>query len=262
MPDPSDVEPHHSAPKIPVKSGDKIAFFGDSITNFGWRNPHGYVRLVMAGLRAIGIDVEAIAAGRNGERSNDLLARLESDVLSHQPQWMLLSCGINDIHHGKFGVPLDETMAANGAYAAPEPHVAYFKPYEAPEARGTYQGNIRSIAAQARSAGMKVMLLTTTVIQEKLDSPGNIQLGPYNEFLRTFAREENLLLADLNALFQARFLAEASNAGRLLTIDGVHMNPEGDKIIANGVLEAFGFDSTQLAKAHEAWAASTPTSKS
>jgi hypothetical protein len=37
------------AAEIPVKSGERIAFMGDSITQGGFGNPGGYVRLVMLG---------------------------------------------------------------------------------------------------------------------------------------------------------------------------------------------------------------------
>jgi hypothetical protein len=44
--------------EIAVKSGEKIAFLGDSITQGGWSNPAGYVQLVIAGLEANGIKAE------------------------------------------------------------------------------------------------------------------------------------------------------------------------------------------------------------
>jgi hypothetical protein len=37
----------------------------------------------------------------------------------------------------------------------------------------------------------------------------------------------------------------------MFTSDGVHMNPEGDKIMANAILEAFGLGKAQLKKAQE-----------
>ena len=50
------------AGEVYIKSGDKLAFLGDSITKHGWR-PTGYVKLVVLGLISNGIDVTAIAAG-------------------------------------------------------------------------------------------------------------------------------------------------------------------------------------------------------
>lgn len=62
--------------EVAVKQGGKITFMGDSITQTGAR-PGGYVRL-------------------------------EKNVLSKKPDWMPLSCGVNDDWHSKKGVPLDE----------------------------------------------------------------------------------------------------------------------------------------------------------
>lgn len=227
--------------EILVKNGDKIAFLGDSITQGGWTNPVGYVRLVMAGLEANGVKAEAVPAGISGNKSNDMLGRLDRDVLSKKPQWMTLSCGVNDVWHGKRGVPLDDAMAASGTY-------------DAPGTRGTYKKNIGEIVDKARTAGVKVVILTATVIHEKLDNTENGQLAPYNEFLRKLATEKKLPLADLNAMFQERIKAENEPTKKILTGDGVHMNGEGNKLMATGVLKAFGLDAAQLAKANEAWA--------
>ena len=38
----------------------------------------------------------------------DLEARLDRDVISKKPDWMTLSCGVNDVWHGKRGVNLED----------------------------------------------------------------------------------------------------------------------------------------------------------
>ena len=215
---------HSSHGAIAVKSGEKIGFLGDSITQGGWSSPTGYVRLVMAGLKANGIDAEAVPAGISGHKSNQMLARLDKDVLSKKPQWMTLSCGVNDVWHGAKGVPLDQ-----------------------------YKENITKIVDTATAAGAKVVILTATVIYEKLDSPQNVQLAPYNDFLRALAKEKNLPLADLNAMFHERIKAENKPDKKVVTSDGVHMNGEGNKLMATGVLRAMGFDDAAMAKAQESW---------
>jgi len=228
---------------IAVKDGEKIAFLGDSITQGGWSNPAGYVKLVMAGLAANGVKAEAVPAGISGHKSNDMLARLEKDVISKKPQWMTLSCGVNDVWHGKRGVPLDDAAAASGAYD------------EKVAERGTYAKNIAQIVEKAQAAGIKVVLLTATVIQENLDSPENAKLAPFNEYLRTLAKEKKLPLADLNAMFQAGIKAENKPGQKVLTGDGVHMNAAGNKLMATGVLEAFGLNAAEMTKARESWMA-------
>ena len=46
-----------------VRSGETVAFMGDSITYYGNSRPLGYVHLVMKGLEAVGVRAEAIPAG-------------------------------------------------------------------------------------------------------------------------------------------------------------------------------------------------------
>ncbi len=231
----------HLRSEIAVKSGEKIAFLGDSITQGGWSNPVGYVRLVMAGLEANGVHAEAVPAGISGHKSDQMLARLEKDVLSKKPQWMTLSCGVNDVWHGARGVPLDDEMAKTGYDA----NVA---------ARGTYRKNITEILEKARAAGIKPVVLTATVIKEHLDNRENAALAPYNDFLRQTAKEMKLPLADLNAMFQKRIKAANQPDKKLLTVDGVHMNPDGNEVMAIGVLQAMGLNDPEITKAQKAWA--------
>jgi lysophospholipase L1-like esterase len=227
--------------EIAVKSGEKIAFLGDSITQGGWGNPVGYVRLVMAGLEANGIKAEAVPAGISGHKSDNMLARLDRDVIAKKPQWMTLSCGVNDVWHGKNGVALDEAALAAGDFGT------------GGAARGTYKKNIATIVEKAGAAGIKVVMLTATVIHENLASAENARLAPYNDYLRALAREKNLRLADLNAMCQERIKAENKPGQKVLTSDGVHMAGAGNRLMAEGVLQAFGLNAAELKTAQDAW---------
>jgi lysophospholipase L1-like esterase len=210
------------ASEIAVTSGQKIAFLGDSITQGGVQ-PKGYVTLVMKGLEANGVQAEKIGAGISGHKSNQMLERLERDVLSKKPDWMTLSCGVNDVWHGAKGVELD-----------------------------AYKQNITQIVDKCQAAGVKVMILTATMIKEDAGNDLNKKLAGYNDFLRSLAKEKKCLLADLNADMQAA-VAKKEKPGNLLTSDGVHMNDAGNRMMASGVLTAFGLGADQLAKAVTAW---------
>ena len=120
--------------EILVKDGQKVAFMGDSITQGGWGSPGGYVRLVVAGLEANGVKGTPIPAGISGHKSDQMLARLKKDALDKQPDWMTLSCGVNDVWHGARGIPLDQ-----------------------------YKTNITTILDQCAAAGTKVVVLTAPV---------------------------------------------------------------------------------------------------
>lgn len=235
------IAPTFASAEIAVKSGEKIAFLGDSITQQGWSNPAGYVKLVIAGLDANGIKAEPVPAGISGHKSDQMLARLDKDVLSKKPHWMTLSCGVNDVWHGPRGVPLDDAMAKNGTY---DDKVA---------SRGTYKKNITAIIDQATAAGVKPVMLTATVIYENLASKENGLLAPYNDFLRQLAKQKKVPMADLYAMFEERLKAENKPNEKVLTSDGVHMNTEGNKLMAIGVLKAFGLNETEIARAKAAW---------
>lgn len=213
-----------SAGDIPVKDGEKIAFLGDSITQ-GGMGATGYVTLVIQGLKANGVNATAIGAGISGHKSNDMLARLQRDVLDKKPDWMTLSCGVNDVWHGAKGVPLDE-----------------------------YKKNITQIVEKTQAAGIKVMILTATMITENPAEPNNQKLAAYNDFLRELAKEKKCLLGELNGAMQKDLDARekaGQKRGKLLTSDGVHMNPFGNVMMATGVLRGFGLDDAQIAKANE-----------
>lgn len=210
-----------------VKTGDKIAFLGDSITEAGASHPGGYVQLVVSGLAANGIQTELIPAGISGHKSDQMLERLDRDVLSKKPTWMTLSCGVNDVWHGANGVPLD-----------------------------AYRRNITAIVDQAQAAGIRVMILTSTMIGEDAQNSNNVKLAAYNAFLRELAVEKKCLLADLNADMQASIRPAAAGGRQIelqLTSDGVHMGPLGDRLMARGILRAFGLSESQLQKANGAW---------
>lgn len=214
--------------EVVVKTGDKIGFLGDSITHYGNNHPGGYVNLVIAGLEANGIKAEKIPAGISGHKSNQMLERVEKDVLSKNPAFMLLSCGVNDVWHGRRGVELPE-----------------------------YKKNITAIIDKAQSAGVKVCILTATMITENPQNSYNIKLASYNEFLRQLAVEKGCMLADLNEIMQkgvAEFAAKNPGfKGNYYTNDGVHMNALGDAMMAESILRTFGMDDAQIAKAKAAW---------
>jgi lysophospholipase L1-like esterase len=214
------------AGEIIVKSGDKLAFMGDSITQFGANTPGGYVKLVISGLDANGIKIEPVFAGRSGHKSNDMLGRLDNDVLSKKPNVMTLSCGVNDVAN----IPLDK-----------------------------YKENINALIDKVQAAGVKPVILTSTMIGEDQPNANNQKLIAYNEFLMTLAKDRGLPLADLNLKMQEAIkMAKEANAPKpnkanYLTNDGVHMSPEGDQMMAEGVLRALGLDDAQIAKAKATW---------
>lgn len=205
--------------EICVKKGDAVAFMGDSITQQGNGSHAGYVNLVMKGLELCGVDAKKIPAGISGHKSVQMHGRLKRDVLDKKPQWMTFSCGVNDVWHGKNGVPLEK-----------------------------YKVLVGEIFDKCAAQGINVIVLTATMITENPKAANNRLLEPYNEWLRAEAKKRNLRLADLNADMQAQ-LAEIRKTdktpGNKLTSDGVHMAFPGNCMMAWGVLKAMGVDESK-----------------
>lgn len=217
---------------IIIEKGDKIAFLGDSITQAGAK-PAGYCKLIIDTLNEKGLEVKARYAGISGHKSNQMLARFEKDVLSHSPQWMTLSCGVNDVWHGKRGVSLED-----------------------------YKTNITSIVDQAQAAGIKVIILTSTMIKEDPSNEANQTLKGYNDFLVQLSKEKNCLLADLNQIMQETIKTmEKDSRGNTVTSDGVHMNSAGNMMMARGILEVMGLTSSELDTMEKKWADIPNTNK-
>ena len=214
--------------EVLVKSGDKVAFMGDSITWAGWVNqPNGYLHLVQEGLARNGVKIILVPCGVSGNTSRHMIKRFENDVLRQAPAWVLISCGVNDVWHGEKGVKLED-----------------------------YKKNMTAMVDMAQNKGIKVMLLTATMISEKPEDEMNKQLAAYNDFLRKLAAERKLPIADLNADMQ-KIVADPSvklnHRQKKLTVDGVHMAREGDQMMARGILKAFGLPGDQIAELQKIW---------
>ena len=198
--------------RLVVKNNDSILFLGDSITFWGNVQAGGFGQLAVSGLKANGITVTSVNAGIRGDNSSGMLGRLP-DLLSRKPTFMTLSCGINDV---LTNAPLDG-----------------------------YKANITAIVTQAQAAGVKVVLLTATMIGEDANNENNRKLAPFNDFLRQLAREKQCLLADVSPDLLAAI--KPAHGGKpqapgQLTWDGVHLNPFGNQLMAIRLLKTLGYE--------------------
>ena len=213
-----------AAGEIVIKDGDSIAFMGDSITQLGnLQKPNGYVNLVIEGLKAAGVNAVPIPAGVGGNTTRHMLARLEKDVIAKKPVWMTLNSGINDA----------------GPLSVEE-----------------FGANIAKIVDQASAAGIKVILMTTTVgAGENLDAPSSLKCLKFCEEFRKLAKERHLLLVDLNTVMAKELMERKQDGvkGLKLTYDGTHLNGLGNQIVAAEILKTLGVSELQIAAMRKRW---------
>ena len=217
-----------SAQYIGPQHEQKVLFLGDSITYFGFILPCGYLHLIDNAMKHQTGEIKIISAGISGQTSKDMLGRFGS-VLAQKPDWMLLSCGVNDVWHGAQGVPLDQ-----------------------------YKTNIASMVDQARAAGIKVTILASTPIgYDNFQDANNTKLKDYNAFLRELAVKDNLIFVDLNKAMADGCTAikqhDPHQQGQVVTMDGVHPNALGYEIMAAAILKAWGFTDAQMDAVDASW---------
>ncbi|MEK0445034.1 MAG: hypothetical protein RLZZ399_355 [Verrucomicrobiota bacterium] len=218
-----------------LRSGQSLAFLGDSITDFGDDMPAGYCRLVIDALRQFGVDVTPVYAGHGGDRSIDMLRRLDQDVLSRRPDWMTLSCGVNDAW-----------LSAWKRHGQPEKVI----PVE------QFASHVTAIVERCTSAGTRVILLTPTLIGEDPGSDDNRNLAFYAQWLRDFAKAHGLPLVDLHSAMQAGLSYEPLPGKELrykFTYDGVHLAPRGHRMVARAILRALGMGASEIDSQYDRW---------
>lgn len=207
--------PPVDAPKsLQLKTGNQIVAIGDSITQAG-----GYLRDIDAVLTAHYAELKlpkVVNVGISGQKAEDLVARFDRDVIARKPAFVTISIGINDVWHRLAKPPDGQILKA-------------------------YIANVTKMVDQAQTAGIKVILISPTIIQEDPQSEGNKRLAMYVNAEKEIAKEKKCQFVDLHGMFLTVLKKKpASEKGNWLTSDGVHMQAKGDAIMAIGVLRALG----------------------
>ncbi|NGM65951.1 cellulase family glycosylhydrolase [Sphingobacterium sp. SGR-19] len=81
------------------KSGDKIAFIGNSITHNG--DFHHYILLYYAS-RFPDKKVTFYNLGIKGDNANSFLRRMDADIVPHKADWSIVMAGMNDVNRGLY----------------------------------------------------------------------------------------------------------------------------------------------------------------
>lgn len=196
----------------------KIIFFGDSITQMGV-NKGGYISLAKQIIAQKGVSdqYDLQGAGIGGNKVYDLYLRMEDDVLSKNPDIVIIWVGVNDVwHKASYGTGTD-TDKFEKFYVA--------------------------IIKKLQAKNIKVIVTTPAAIGERNDN-SNQQDGDlnfYSNIIRRIASNNNCGLVDLRKIFinyNLKNNPENKESG-ILTVDRVHLNDTGNKIVAEAMVNAF-----------------------
>lgn len=194
----------------------KVIFFGDSITRAGV-NPGGYITLMQEALRGkTNPEYELIGAGIGGNKVYDLFLRFEDDVLSKKPDVVVIYVGVNDVWHKQ----------SSQTGTDPDKFISFYT----------------AMIKKLQTAGIRVIVCTPAAIGERTDF-SNAQdgdLNRYSNIIRELARKYSCGLVDLRKAFLDYNLKnnpENKESG-ILTTDRVHLNPAGNKLVADLMIKA------------------------
>jgi lysophospholipase L1-like esterase len=218
----------------------KVVFLGDSITENATSKKGDTLNFVNGSMQvakftgfitqlkeSVGEDIELIGRGIGGDKVSNLLGRYKEDVLSLNPDIVFIYIGINDVWHKyDFGTGTDIIFYENG---------------------------LRKIISDLKNNGARVILCTPTVIGENKGEFTlvnkfkdietmeimNGDLDAYSDVIRKLSSEFDTDLVDLRKIFVDYILENNPNnepAG-ITTSDGVHLNDQGNKLIADSMLK-------------------------
>ncbi|MGB4843757.1 MAG: SGNH/GDSL hydrolase family protein [Ferruginibacter sp.] len=197
---------------IPVNKKKKIVFFGDSITAAAIK-PGGYITKIdsILTLQGKAEQYELIGAGISGHKVYDLYLRMEDDVLSKEPDIVVIYIGVNDVWHKR--------TSGTGT------DVDRFEKF--------YQAIINKL----KGKNIQVIMCTPATIGEKTDfsNPLDGDMNEYSKIIRGLAQKNNLPVVDLRRLFLEYNLKNNSEnkTNGILTTDGVHLNAKGNQLVAD-----------------------------
>lgn len=210
----------------------KIVMMGDSITEQGVQEG-GYVDLVAKNL----VGVEVIGVGISGQKVPDMLARFQKDVIDRKPDIVTLSVGVNDVWHDFMNPEWTKRVPKGNSGRG--------------VALNTYIAGIEKMADMAQQAGIRMILLSPTVIYEDLGCAENKRLEGYIKAAEGLAKQRGLTYVHLYRSFSDAIKGYQKHAGKghlLLTYDGVHMNAAGNALMAQQVLKALGKELPDVVK--------------
>lgn len=195
--------------------GRTILFFGDSITDAGRRDDpdelgDGYVRVIADRFAQTRPDLRVVNRGIGGNRTGDLIARLDADCIDERPDVVSILIGINDV----------------------------WRRYDDDDATSAeqFEANLRTILSAIRertTAAIVILEPFLVPVTDKLRFRED--LDPKIEIERRLAGEFGATFVPLDAVL----IAHAQQSGpESIADDGIHPTPDGHRIVAETWLAA------------------------
>lgn len=206
-----------------LKDGDRVVFYGDSITAQRLYTAFTETYVVTRFPR---LNVTFVHSGWGGDRvtggaGGEIEQRLKRDVFAYKPTVMTIMLGMNDGGYRLFDADLYRV----------------------------YSAGFRHIIQEAKSTlpGVRITVIEPSPFDDVTRAPNfeggyNGVLRRYSQFLAEISKEDGLTLADMNgpvvAALEKAKSSDAELAQRILP-DRVHPGPSGHWLMAEALLKAW-----------------------
>jgi lysophospholipase L1-like esterase len=206
-----------------LRDGDRVVFFGDSITDQRLYTTFTETYVVTRFPR---LNVSFIHSGWGGDRvsgggGGPIDVRLYRDVLPYNPTVLTIMLGMNDGRYRAYDQPLFDDFSAGYKHIVD--------------------------AVKRAFPGIRITAIEPSPYDDVTRAPlfeggYNAVLMRYSDFLKQLAAEQKLGLADLNtpvvAALQKANAADAANAAKLIP-DRIHPGAAGHLLMAEALLKAW-----------------------
>jgi lysophospholipase L1-like esterase len=194
----------------------RILFQGDSVTDCQrvYDDPkdlgQGYVVYTVEAIKSAfpGMDIEFLNRGISGNRTENLLARVDADLIDLQPDIVTILIGINDTWH-KYMIDLETT-------------VEYF--------RANYETVLKRIKSETKA---KIVILEPFLLYNMGKDEMRGDLNEKIDVVRQLAMKYADAFINLDGMFVEENIKGTPN--NLLSPDGVHPDEAGKKLIADAL---------------------------
>ena len=200
-------------PATVLRPNDHILFQGDSITDAGRGAPPGlgtgYVAMVRGMLSTLRpeLNFKVSNRGNGGDRTEELLARWQTDCLDLHPDVLSIKIGVNDVWRLK--------GEWNGQKHIPLP---------------AFRANYVRLLEQTKAAGIRqLVLVSPTTIDHENVSKYNDLLGEYAAATRELAKQFGGVYVPAR---EALLAARTALPDVAWTSDGCHPTTAGHAVIA------------------------------
>jgi lysophospholipase L1-like esterase len=207
-----------------LEANQTLLFIGDSITDCGRARPFGtrgqlgdgYVSTVdnLLGAFHPELPIRVLNTGISGNRVTDLESRWQADVIAHQPDWLSIMIGINDVWRHFDGEPMLEQVDAE-----------------------RFESVYRHLVEKTQPDLKGLVLMSPFFLEPNKGDPMRSMMDKYGAIVRRIAADFGTIFVDVQAAFDA-YLAHRPTQS--LCGDRVHPNGIGHAIIARAFLASIG----------------------